>query len=176
MYKKRQINLFTMHPYLPHLLEDIIAAHRTEQPEQASYPKTFEDEMEEAERWVEGEDHPHTFGYYCGLKAESFPPPEQLTKKEMQIVMKAFHHMMFTWNNSADFPTTLPVAMAYSMLVNTLNEKTFIPDHGFAGFDYCTGYAPGCIYKEYCPCLEIWNKPVDKNTNKTNAENDAFPF
>ena len=40
-----------MHPYLPHLLSDITAAHRTE----LSLPmvaKTFEEEMEKIERWL----------------------------------------------------------------------------------------------------------------------------
>jgi hypothetical protein len=25
-------------------------------------------------------------------------------------------------------------------------------------FDFCTGYAPDCVFKEYCPCREFWDK------------------
>ena len=161
-----------MHPYIPHLLEDITAAHRTEQPEEIPYTKSFEEEMEDIERWAEGEDYEHTFGYYCGLQAENFPPPQQLKKKEIKMVIKAFKQMMFTWNLDADFPKTLPCEINYSMLVNTLNEKTFIPSDGFVTFDYCTGYAPDCIFKEYCPCLEIWNRADDSDANANTSTNE----
>lgn len=166
-----------MHSYLPHLLDDIAAAHCKENLDEIPYTKTFEEEMEEIERWVAGEDHEYTFGYYCGLQAENFPPPEQLTTTEIEMVNKAFKRMMFTYNHSADFPKTLPPAMTYSLLVNTLNEKTFIPRDGFVGFDYCTGYAPDCIFKEYCSCLEYWNSPIDdKDLNPPDTEDEEFPF
>ena len=165
-----------MHPYIPHLLHDIAAAHRTEQPGEIPITKSFEEEMEDIERWVEGEEYEHTFGYYCGLQAENFPPPEQLTRKEIKLVNKAFMHMMFTWNHDADFPKTLPPETTYSMLVNTLNEKTFIPQDGFVGFDYCTGYAPDCIFKEYCPCLEFWNSLPDEDMSMPDLKDDELPF
>jgi hypothetical protein len=114
--------------------------------------------MEEIEQWVAGEEAPHSFSYYCGLKPEEFPPASQLTPKEMMIVCKAFRHMMFSWNLSADFPETLPPDRDYELLVNTLNEKTDIPSFGFMGFDYCSGYAPDCVFKEYCACLKYWNE------------------
>lgn len=40
-----------MHPYLPHLLSDIAAAYRSEIPLVKEQPKSFEEEMEEIERW-----------------------------------------------------------------------------------------------------------------------------
>ena len=149
-----------MHPYLPHLLDDIKNAHRIEQLGITPCEKSFEEEMEEIEKWCEGEEHDHTFGYYCGLESGNFPPPEQFTKKEIKTVIKAFNQMMLTWNHGYDFPKTLPVGITYSMLVNTLNEKTFIPNSGFTSFDCCSGYAPDCIFKEYCPCLKIRNEPA----------------
>jgi len=165
-----------VHPYLPHLLNDIAIAHRIGQPGEISYTKSIEEEMEDIERWVEGEDHPQTFGNYCGLKAENFPPAEQLTTEEMEMVNKAFSYMMFTWNHSADFPGDLPTEITYSMLIDTLNEKTFIPESGFVSFDYCTGYAPNCIFKEYCPCLEIWNSPSDNDMSLPGSAEDELPF
>ncbi len=83
---------------------------------------------------------------------------------------------MFTWNLDADFPETLPVAIAYAMLVNTLNEKTNIPKSGFMSFDYCTGYAPDCRFKEYCSSLIFGNSLPDEDMNMTSSETDELPF
>jgi hypothetical protein len=35
------------------------------------------------------EDRKYTFGYFCGLRAEDFPPPDQLLKKDMKVVASA---------------------------------------------------------------------------------------
>jgi hypothetical protein len=40
-----------MHPYIPHLLSDITAAHRTEIPED-KFPQTIEEHFEEIDKWV----------------------------------------------------------------------------------------------------------------------------
>ena len=164
-----------MHPYLPHLLTDIAAAHRTEISEEQKPPITFEEEMEEIEKWVAGEEPDYTFGYYCGLEAINFPPPEQLTDTEMKKVLKAFNQMMFSWNLDISLPEKLPVTIAYKMTVDTLDSKTAIVNTGSLGFDFCTGYAPGCIFKEYCPCLEIWNRIDDNNTGPQTSK-DELPF
>jgi len=131
-----------MHPYLPHLLNDIAAAHRTEIPLEPYRTTTFEEEMEEIEKWVLGDNAEHTFGYYCGLDAVNFPPPEQLSQKEMKIVMKVFGHMMFSWNQGIDLPKKLRTSIAYKMTVDSLNMKTFIVNSGMMSFDFCSGNAP----------------------------------
>ena len=167
-----------MHPYLPFLLDDIAASHRKEYHDKIPCSKTFEEEMEEIKRWVEGEEYEHTFGYYCGLQAENFPPAEQLTVHEIERVNEAFKRMMRTYNLDVDFPEALPCSITYSMLTSILNEKTFIPKDGFVNFDYCSGYAPECIFKEYCSCLEYWNSDIkeDEDASMNNSENDDFPF
>ncbi len=150
-----------MHPYIKHLLQDITEAHRTEIAGEVKPPINFEEEMEEIEKWLEGEEPMYTFGYFCGLKSVNFPPPEQLTDAEIKKVIDAFGHMMFSWNLDISLPDTLPLAIAYNMTIDTLNSKTQIVNSGFMGFDFCTGYAPDCIFKEYCPCLKIWNRDDD---------------
>lgn len=147
-----------MHPYLKHLFVDIAAAHRYDSVAEPTTPLSFEEEMEEVERWVEGAEPPHTFGYYCGLEASNFPPAEQLTEEEMEQVIAAFRQMMFSWNLDIDLPGGLPIAIAYAITIDTLNMKTGIVNSGFMSFDFCTGYAPDCIFKQYCPCLTIWNE------------------
>jgi len=48
------------------------------------------------------------------------------------------------------------------MTVDTLNQKTSIVNSGTVGFDYCSGHDPDCVFKEYCPCIKIWNEDEDK--------------
>ncbi|MBI2968460.1 MAG: hypothetical protein HYY40_11710 [Bacteroidetes bacterium] len=147
----------TAHPYIPYLLEDIAAAHRDAGEAKLHEPKTIEEELEESERFVFDE-REHTLGYYCGLKTEDFPPAEQLSNSDLKKVCKAFEEMLFSWNHTIDIPKKLPPSFAYKLMVDCLNKKTFIPDSGICGFDFCTGYAPECELKEYCPCLKIWNE------------------
>jgi len=149
-----------IHPYIPHLLEDIRAAHRGED----SYgldtvPETIEEELEQMERWAAGEfENPdHTFGYYCGLDAANFPPPEQLNDREIELICNAFKKLLFSWNSGIDLPDNMPVRLRYKFMVNTLNEGFTPVNSGFLTFNYCSGYAPDCPFGEYCPCLEIWN-------------------
>ncbi|MBN9351917.1 MAG: hypothetical protein J0H55_14650 [Chitinophagaceae bacterium] len=163
-----------MHPYIPHLLADIATAHRTEIPEE-KFPQTLEDEFEEIENWVSREEPENTFGYYCGLNSENFPPAEQLTDREMKIIRRAFEKMMFTWNHGIILPEKLPAAFAYKMVVDSLNMKTTIVNSGRMSFDFCSGYAPDCVFKEYCPCWEAWKNPTDPadfEDNHVDTKND----
>ncbi len=173
-----------MHPYIPYLLSDILNAH---QPENINglgdiQQKTIEEELEEIEKWVEGEEVEHTFGYWCGLESDGFPPPAQLTDDEMEIICKAFEEMMFTWNISIDLPKALPQYLRYTFTIDILNEKTAIMSSGCVTFDYCSGYAPDCKFKEYCSCLNIWKELSEKDTDIDNSKNDLdindedYPF
>ncbi len=152
-----------MHPYLPHLLSDIVNAHRSKEPlisemiESLDETEAFKKHIEEVERYISGEGYEHDFGYYCDLKSLDFPPAEQFTDNEKTQVFEAFQKMLSTWNASMDFPEKLPSNLRYEFMVEILNEK-FIPmDKGFITFDFCDGYAPDCGFKEYCRCREYWN-------------------
>ncbi|QAA82745.1 hypothetical protein EI546_13895 [Aequorivita sp. H23M31] len=175
-----------MHPYIPHLLSDIAAAHQDESSEDfyvddISEDQAFEKHIEEVERYIKGGEPPHTFGYYCGLQTINFPPPEQLESDDLQKVCDAFKQMMETWNLSIDFPDNLPLPMAYSLTVDTLNAKTDIPKLGMRVFDFCSGYAPDCELESYCPCLKFWNEDeedlsfdMDKDARENRAENNDY--
>ncbi len=173
--QNRLRNLFFMHPYIPHLLDDIKKAHRTGiiEPE---VPKSFEEEMEAIERWCDGEDPIHNFGYYCMLQPENFPPVEQLGNEDIIQVNTAFCEMMNTWNLNIDLPEAMPQKVRYSFLVNTLNEKVDIVNSGFCTIDFCTGYAPDCKLKEYCPCLEFWNSLPEENMDDIKSSPGDLPF
>jgi hypothetical protein len=164
-----------MHPYVPHLLDDIRAAHRVEDPsDQYNEPQTLEEELKEMERWVAGEfdNPPHTFSYYCGLKPEDFPPPEQLNDRDIKMICDAFKKLLFSWKASIDLPEAMPDRIKYTFMVNCLNEGFTPVNSGFIGFDYCTGYAPDCPFGEYCPCLEVWKTDTDDLGQEKKNEDD----
>lgn len=147
-----------MHAYLPHLLSDIANAHRADIRQEVGVPPTFEEHIEEVERYIAGENPDHTFGYHCGLEAEDFPPAEQFSDEEIGQVYKAFEKLLFSWNAGIDLPENLPLPLRYKFMVNTLSEGFAPLNHGIMHFDYCTGYAPDCVFGKYCPCLEYWNE------------------
>ena len=148
-----------MHPYIPYLLQDIADAHRSEPlPEEDPAEDPVEEHIKAVEKYLSREEPARTFGYYCGLKSDDFPPPEQLSVEEMKLVCKAFQRMMFSWNLDIDLPKRLPVPIAYRMMVETLDSKTDITDCGMIGLDYCSGDPTECVFKEYCPCWENYNK------------------
>ncbi|WP_373523630.1 hypothetical protein [Aquiflexum sp.] len=142
-----------MHPYIPHLLEDIAEAYMGKTQEDFSNPQNLEKHFEEIENWI-SHDPPNTFGDYFGLKVEDFPPPDQLSEDDMTTICKAFNKMMQSWNLDIELPDNLPIPIAYPMTVETLNEKTAIFNQGFMVFDYCSGSPEGCAFKEYCPCID----------------------
>ena len=166
-----------MYPYLPYLLSDIAAAHRADIPKEKPH-QTLEEHFEEIDRWISGEEPEYTFGYYCGLSSGNFPPAKQLTDEEMILIHKALEKMMFTWNMGISLPEKLPVAFAYTRIVDSLNIKTDIVNSGQMHFDFCTGYAPDCVFKEYCPCLEFWNDTLDmddlEENHRRSKNDDAF--
>lgn len=157
-----------MHPYLPHLLSDIAEAHREDIPLEKEFPQNFEEHIEEVERFISGEEPEntkHTFGYYCGLKAIDFPPSDQFTGNEIKQVYEAFEKLLYSWNAGIDLPEKLPLPLRYEFMVNTLAEGFIVNNNGIMHFDYCSGYAPGCVFKEHCSCLEFWNDIPDEDEN-----------
>lgn len=146
-----------MHPYIPYLLEDIEKAIRIKE-ENIRQPQTFEEEMEEIERYVSGENE-KSLQYYTNLDKEHFPPSNQLSEEDMKIVLDAFLKMLLSHNISVDYPSEMPVKERYDFLINKiLNEKVTIVNSGLIHLDFCTGYAPGCDWGIYCPCKEFWDE------------------
>lgn len=61
-----------MHPYIPHLLEDLKNAHREDECIEEGSPlrDDLENHFEEMERWLDADEPPYTFGHYCKLQSE----------------------------------------------------------------------------------------------------------
>ena len=167
-----------MHPYVPHLLEDIKKAHREDEPlaEVHSSGDDLADHFEEVERWLDADEPPYTFGHYCKLRAEDFPPPEQLSISDMKYVSTAFKKMAYTWNVDIHLPENLPIPIAYKMLVELLDTKTIIMRSGFINFDFCSGDPTECVFKEYCSCLKYWNDDTDFSEPPSDSDDEELPF
>ncbi|HLS31085.1 MAG TPA: hypothetical protein VK021_09535 [Flavobacteriaceae bacterium] len=147
-----------MQQYIDYLLSDIQAAHKTETDVESSFPKTFEEEMEDIERYISGEGE-RPLSYYTKLKKEVFPPADRLNTNEINMVLDAFITMLKTWNASIDFPEKMSLEERYEFLRNKVVEVEFTPiQFGDIHFDFCSGYAPDCPWQSYCNCLEYWKK------------------
>jgi len=160
--REKRNNTAPAHPYIPHLLQDIKAAHRTGESKPV---ESFEDYIEEVERYIHGDYDPDksTFGKYCGLEVRNFPPPEQLTHRDIELVCDAFEEMLHTWNAHVSLPENVPHRLRYNLTIGILDEEYIPMNIGFITFDFCDGYAPECPLEEYCPCLEIWNDDDDND-------------
>lgn len=157
-----------MHPYIPYLLEDIKEAERelVEAPE-IPEPETIEEELQQIENWARGDLPERPFGEFCGLKKEEFPPAEQLSEEDIIVVFRAFSHLLFTWNADIDLPEELPWKLKYKFMVQILEKDFSLMESGFIVFDFCTGYAPDCIFGKYCSCKKFWEEEKDKGKTDT---------
>jgi len=150
-----------MRRYIHQLLEDIKNAHRPR--DQKKSEPTFEEEMEAVENWAQGRGQiPQSLSVQCGLSIEQFPPVERLSEEDIELIMDAFQEMVSTWNLAVDFPENLPLARAYPLLINILSREAWYLPGGTLHFDFCTGNAPDCELKEYCPCLEYLKESSNK--------------
>lgn len=142
-----------MHPYIKHLLEDIKKAEKGENDSLGySKPTTFEEEMEELERYVSGEDE-KPLSTFTGLNKENFPPSSQLKEEEMEIILKSYDQMLASWNTQIDWQKNMTVKARYDFLLRVvLNSKSTPLNFGMMHLDFCTGYAPDCVWGEYCHC------------------------
>lgn len=147
-----------MNPYITHLLEDINLAYRdkrqasakAQKPPQESKPELY---FEEIERYVRGDDE-QTFGYYCRLGSEIFPPADQFDESEKEQVCGALANMFRSWNLEVCIPDNVPSAFRYELMVRFF-DKPFTPfTTGFFVQDFCTGDSEGCELEKYCPCLK----------------------
>lgn len=147
-----------MEKYIKQLIEDIQNAHRQLTKEETEKAETFEQHIQEVERFIAGEEDliQQSFGYHCRLNKEQFPPPKRLTFEQMNTVCEAFEKLLYTWNVRADFPDELPVEMAYETLVSILDRKFITPTSGFIGLEFCDYEPEACRFKEYCTCRELF--------------------
>ncbi|MFK7980750.1 MAG: hypothetical protein AB8G86_12265, partial [Saprospiraceae bacterium] len=147
-----------MEKYIKQLVTDIQNAHRQLTKAEIEKAETFEQHIEEVERFIAGEEDliQQSFGYHCSLNKEQFPPPKRLTSEQMNRICDAFEKLLFTWNTRADFPDELPIEMAYETLVSILDRKFITPTSGWVTLEFCDLEPEECRFKEHCTCKELF--------------------
>jgi len=159
-----------MRKYIKQLIEDIQNAHRQFTKEEAEKAQTFEQHIEEVERYIEGEDlSQQPFSYHCGLQKEQFPPVDRLSNEQMNKVCTAFEELLASWNIHAHLPDKIPVEMAYKVLVDLLDEKITIVTTGFIGWEFCDYEPDSCVFKEYCTCKVMFEE-MDEQERQTKLQ------
>jgi hypothetical protein len=154
-----------MDAYIVHLLSDILEAEGPAlSPPNFFYLENTEDDTEDPERWPEN-DPVYTFGYYCGLSREQFPPADRLNSLQMEKLCAAFTRMMFSWNLDTDIPDDVPLAKKYQLLVSTLDIKTDICNRDLTTFDLCSDDPPSCPMGEYCSCKKFLHDDTSLEEN-----------
>ena len=168
-----------MQRYVDQLILDIKNAERKELLPVHNEPELTDEEaiqkhFEEVERWLEGEEPAHTFSYYCDLKKEIFPPPDKLTAQQIEQIVSAFNHLLFTWNLGANIIQTVPKDKFYTLLISVLDEKTDIVTDGFLDFEFCNYHPPTCPFGEYCTCKEY--ERLNDDYEMKGGDEDSLPF
>jgi hypothetical protein len=146
-----------MNRYSSQLISDIKNAWRPKSLNVGyEHAVTIEEELEIVDNYTSGTNIPACLSRKCGLTIEQFPPIEALSEEEIKLIIEEFKAMLFSWHISADLPENVPLERAYTLLINILNEEAWFFPTGMLHYDFCTGYAPDCELKEYCPCKENW--------------------
>lgn len=145
-----------------YLIADILKACNVTELADEETEQTMEQHFKNVENFLSLGFSMQTFSEYCGLESKYFPPAEYFSEEEQQVICYEFEKMMLTWNLAIDNPEKLPLSILYNTLIGILDTKTAIVRHGTIHFDFCSGFAPDCIWKEYCTCLEIWNSDKDQ--------------
>lgn len=144
-----------MEAYVVHLLSDILEAVRPF-PDYV-YASMTDEEVDEFDN-----DPLNTFGYYCGLQQEQFPPAHLLNSLQLERICNAFCKMMYTWNLDTDIPDHVPLTKKYELLVSTLDIKTDISNN-LNTFELCSYDPPTCPMGEYCTCKEFLSDNAFEN-------------
>ncbi|MEO8086641.1 MAG: hypothetical protein ABI763_07475 [Bacteroidota bacterium] len=167
-----------MQNYINQLLEDMEHAHREEdaiEESNSSNPFDDEDDFAYLERWINHKPV-QTFGFYCGLEKEQFPPAEMLTKKQQYQLSNGFMQLLRSWNLGVQLPKKFPIAKKYTLLCGLLNVKTDIVSDGNIDFEFCTFDPPSCPFKEYCVCDEWEVGTTVEEEKDANTPNKDVPF
>lgn len=108
-----------------------------------------DDDWYRFERWLEGRP--------VRLKLEyRLPPyytpksPETLNDEEILEEFQKLSTHLIELRVSVDFQEDVPPRLAYSHLLEALEEEFDTLESGFWHLDGCTGYCPGCFQRPWC--------------------------
>ncbi|OQX98148.1 MAG: hypothetical protein B6I20_11450 [Bacteroidetes bacterium 4572_117] len=147
-----------MQRYINQITSDIKAAQTNVLPDpELGTEKTYE-EFEQKMLTIENApDMPAKHLY--GVSYEELPPPEKLTKQQMQQLIDAIIEMWVKFNISTEFPKNLPLKLRYELIRDCFEDDVHYMPGWSMHQDFCDGWCPGCKIADYCSSIdEIWTK------------------
>ena len=143
-----------MHPYLTHLISDLrqAAQHLPAPPflditeEEEFLRGVMEYEMAETKPMQE----------WFGIEKKSFPPADQLTAEEQQLMVKEILKLWNAFNFEADLPEGLPAGIAYKVLVDHFDKPVIWVSEGSVHIEFCDYEPEHCPFpEEFCSCRKF---------------------
>ncbi len=114
------------------------------------------------------EAEPQPLYQVLGISPDAYPPPEQLTEKELQEKYQDLMMQLESHQISVDLKEGLPLRKIYQYLVEELQEKfTIIPGMELH-LDGCSGWCPDCFQVDYCDAKDdFWTREeLERERNK----------
>lgn len=156
-----------MKKYITQLLADLQDAHRPEKDwSEDNDTTTFEQHIEEVERFLNYEDEPTgpTFGEACNVDKQVFPPAERLQPHQIEILNSAIKKLLWTWNITVELPDTLTLKKVYFFYVEMFDTQVMIVDSGMIGVDFCESDFDLCPFGEaHCTCKKDYEEREAKD-------------
>jgi len=165
-----------MHPYIPHLLEDLEKAkeNKPDKPNlRVLYPDHPAMDYEGLEYIAEWEMGPtKLLKVWLGIEKEIFPPAEQLEEEDLYKVVDSFLELLQHFNHDVILPNEMPVSQVYSLLVEYLDEETPNISEGSLVMSFCSSTPQDCKLGEYCSCKDY----IDDDFIDAQKEDKELPL
>lgn len=176
-----------MKKYLNQLLSDLEAA-KTKQPKKMDYKLLYPDHPATDPQYggvmdymIEWENAPEwEMDKLFGVKAEAFPPVEQLTEEETETLVVGILELWASFNIVMDLlDDGIPIKLIYKLLVNYWKTETVqYVSEGTLHLESCHYNINTCPWGiEYCSCKEFTDDDLDMtSSNTTSLDITDFDF
>ncbi len=146
-----------MHNYLQHLHADI--RQRTAQLQTELIPiakaDPFEDHFAKIDAYLHGPEY--DFEYWTDLLQDELPVPERLTDAQCAALVEALAVLWEALKIRVSFPESCTLRTQYSAMRKSWKISCPVGIEGTV-MDFCSGYAPDCVFGKECPCREFWEE------------------
>ncbi len=176
-----------MERYIAQLIEDIRKATWNEKPPHELWLESKADpdneleleDMSYVEKYLYGEKEP--ISLIIGIETQFLPPPENLSKKQKELLSKELEKLLLIHHFKLDFPRKYPHHLRYSFIRNFWNEEHVAMSFGTSHIEFCDYEKENCPFPGYCTtCDEVEAQmKYDEEQSKNHTEEfdlDDLPF
>lgn len=150
-----------METYLRQLHQDIekaakLLCARFEARDKALF---FEDPFERDLFFVEAMLHApsYDFAYWTGIKQEELPEAGKLTEAQYLSLFEAILDLWHAMRMEAVFVEGASPQLCYEAVRSVWKEEFVAGCDGLV-WDFCSGWAPTCVFGDLCPCWEVFGE------------------